>query len=249
MKLSSVKDIAPYTIIAMNFDATSSDQEDFAREHYMYGSQPKMWVESIDNNIYILMANDYAQSFVDNPHGDERNSVIHEFIHAQHPFVMGDLSRAAEERRAELFSGDLSSYYDAKQFFIYAQVLSGVDLLNMLERHADNPDSFYLELYTTFGIEAGNQFITSLPSNFTYDPSEPVEATIKLTGGMDGFMVAMADYGKKDQAALDARIKQRVEKLRTVFPTKDRILEDLTVNLGSAYKMPSAAAIIADYVQ
>lgn len=248
LKLGDAGKLAPYHIVALDFDNASDRQKEFAKEHYMYGAQPKMWVESVGSHIYIFFAKNYAQEFIKDPNGAQRSSVIHEFIHAQSPFNRGDLGRAIEERRAENFSGDKSSYFDAKQLFIYSDVFSGINMIDLLNQTPTDPASFYLALYSKYGVAGANHILASWPTVYLGDPSEAVKKVNDMSGGMNGAIEASIGVGKKDQNAMNARMKTRADKLFEVFKTKEKVLQDLENNLGGAYRMPAAAKQMKDYI-
>jgi hypothetical protein len=245
--LATSANITQYTNIAMNFNAISPGQQTFAKEHYMYGATPKMWVESFGNHAYVMMAKDYATSFAANPNGSARSTVIHEFTHGQSPFVIGDLGRNIEERRAEYFSGDKSAYYDAKQLFIYTQVFSGVDILKLLSDNALNPYQYYVSLYKQFGITTSNKLIASRPVAYLSQASGAVTSVEQYTGGSNGYIQDMISSGSKDANAMKSRIAARHQKLLSVLKTKDAVKKDLTNNLSGSYKMPAAATEMLKY--
>jgi hypothetical protein len=242
LNLVSTANLTAYTVIAMNFNAISPEQQNFAKQHYMYGAAPKMWVEILNNHTYVLMAKDYATNFVTNPQGSARSTVIHEFIHGQNPFVVGDLGHSIEERRAEYFSGDKSAYYDAKQLFIYGQVFSGVDMLKQLSDNALNPYQYYIALYKQFGVTTANKLIASRPTAYLTQASGAVSAVQAYTGGPNGFIKDTISMGSKDKNAMQARKQARHEKLLSVLKTEDAVTKDLKNNLSGSYQMPDAAA-------
>ncbi len=248
LKLGDASKLASYHIVALDFDNASDRQKEFAKEHYMFGAQPKMWVESVGSDVYIFFAKNYAQEFIKDPNGSQRSSVIHEFIHAQHPFNRGDLGRTIEERRAENFSGDKSSYYDAKQLFIYSDVFSGISMLGMLNQTPTDPASFYLNLYSKYGVSGANHIVASWPNVYLGDPSEAVKKVNALSGGLNGAIEASIAVGQKNQTAMNQRMKTRVDKLMEVFKAKEKVLQDLENNLGENYRMPAAAAKMKDYI-
>lgn len=241
--------IKPYTPIVFNFDTNDATQQQFSSEHYMFGAYPKMWVEEIDNKIYILFTKEYAKSFIADQNGSGRTSILHELVHSQQSFVKGELGRTIEERRAELFSGDKSAYYDAKQLFIYLEVFSGDSILSMLEQSPANPDDFYLLLFKELGVSISNKLVASWPNVYLGSPSTAVKKVVELTGGMDGVIKDSILIGKKDWTAVESRMKARTDKLLSVFSTKEKVLSDLQYSLGEGYSMPSAAAEMKKYIE
>lgn len=246
LHLPNTDDLSRVHIMVMNFNA--SDNQAFAQEHNMYGARPTMWAELVGNEPYILLTRDYAQSFIDEPNGIAMYKIEHELVHTQGLFVRGELGRSIEERRAELFSGDHSSYYDVKQLFIYTQVFSGIDMYSLLQQHPTDPNGFYLNLYSTMGVAMANQVVATWPSAFLNQPSAPVKATLTVSGGLNGVIDTAIARGKSDQTAVDKRMEERVQKLMSVFGSKDRVLRDVQNNLGEAYGMPSAATAVETYL-
>lgn len=214
----------------------------------MFGAMPTMWVQSVDDTVYLVATKDYAQDFISQPFGDVRYSVIHELVHTQKPFIVGDLGRNIEERRAELLSGDKSAYYDAKQLFIYLRVFSGSDFLSLLNDNPTDSASFILNTYRILGVDGGNALITSAPGAFLIKPSGAVIETQKVFGGADGAIQAAISIGDKDGQSMSERMNERYGKLISVFKSKTEVLEDLDDNLGRAYKMPSAASQMKSYI-
>lgn len=246
--LASTTDLTPYTAIVMNFDSGSDQQKTFAKEHYMFGADPRMWVEGVGSKAYILLPKNYAQGFIDNPQGNERSVISHELVHTQNAFVRGGLGRSIEERRAEYFSGDHSAYFDAKQLFIYTEVFSGVSLNDLLKQHPVDPAGFYTSMYAKLGLVAADKITTSMPSAFLGQPSTAVKNTVALDDNMNGAIQAVITLGKKDQATMDKRMADRVAFLLTVFKTKQKILSDIDNNLSQNYGMPAAAKEMTDYI-
>jgi hypothetical protein len=208
-----------------------------------------MWVESVGDTTYLILTKNYAEDFIANPSGKERHSVLHEMVHAQHAFIRGDLGRSVEERRAELFSGDLSAYYDAKQLFVYTEIFSGYSPLSDLQAHSIDSDDFYIQLYANLGVDGANAFITSNPSAFLSDPSTAVKKAQDAFGGMDAVIKIAIQKGSLDQAAMNDRMRVRSEKLLSIFKSKQAVIDDLTDNLADTYGMPSAADAMKRYVQ
>lgn len=241
-------DLDPFEVLVMNFDQGSSQQEKFSEQNYMFGAMPTMWVQSVDDTVYLVATKDYAQDFISQPFGDVRYSVIHELVHTQKPFIVGDLGRNIEERRAELLSGDKSAYYDAKQLFIYLRVFSGGDFLSLLNDNPTDNASFILNTYRVLGVDGGNALITSAPGAFLIKPSGAVIETQKVFGGADGAIQAAISIGDKDGQNMSERMDERYGKLISVFKSKTEVLEDLDDNLGGAYKMPSAASQMKSYI-
>ncbi|MEO8863029.1 MAG: hypothetical protein ABI354_01770, partial [Candidatus Saccharimonadales bacterium] len=248
LKLNNVNDLVKYKVVVMNFDTGSSGQKKFASEHYMFGADPTMWVESVGGDAYILFAKNYATDFIADANGDTRHKVIHEFIHAQSPFLLGDLGHSIEERRAELFSGDLSSYYDAKQMFIYTEVFSGISMNDMLEAAPTSPADFYMGIYSKFGVKTANDIIGNTPVAYLSDPSYAVSQTQALIDSMDGLTAGAIDIGQKDKPAMEARMKTRTDKLFKVFKTKDKVIRDFDNNVSGGYGLHLAAQTMKDYI-
>jgi hypothetical protein len=247
--LSSNTALATFTPLVMNFETNSVEQGAFGNEHYMFGAHPKMWVESAGDIVYLIMTKNYAEDFIANPSGDERHTVLHEIIHTQHAFIRGDIGRSIEERRAELFSGDLSAYYDAKQLFIYTEVFSGFSPLAALQTQAIDSDSFYIQLYSKLGIEGANAFVTSSPSAFLSEPSTAVKKVQDTFGGMDGVIKIAIRQGSSDPTTMNDRMRVRSDKLLSILQSKQAVIDDLTNNLADAYGMPSAAVAMKQYIQ
>lgn len=249
LRLPSNARLAAFTPLVMNFETNSAEQDAFGDKHYMFGAHPKMWVESVGDTVYLIMTKNYAEDFIANPSGDGRHTVLHEIIHTQHVFVRGDLGRSIEERRAELFSGDLSAYYDAKQLFIYTDVFSGFSPLQDLQTHAIDSDSFYTQLYSKLGVEGANAFVTSNPSAFLSEPSTAVKKVQEAFGGMDAAIKIAIQKGSPDSAAMNDRIRARSDKLLSILKSKQAVIDDLTNNLADVYGMPSAADVMKQYIQ
>ncbi len=247
--LSGVSALAPYTPLVMNFTTGSSAQTKFGAENYMFGANPKMWVQSTSTTTYLVMTKDYGEAFLRAPSGDERSTVIHELIHTQHAFVRGDLGHAIEERRAELFSGDKSAYFDTKQLFTYTQVLSGFSPLDLMREHGTNSDDFYLGLYSALGVDGANAFVVSAPNVFLIQPSTAVQKAQSAFGGMDGVIKVAIKIGSADKTAMAARMKARTETLLKVFGTKQQVLDDLSNSLDQTYNMPTAAQAMENYIK
>ncbi len=238
------KDVQSVNVVVMDFNSYDSRQKSFAKEHYMYGVSPKMWVESFGDQIYILMTKEYAQSFIENPRGSERSSIVHELVHSYNPFNRGELGRSVEERRAELLSGDKSAYYDAKQMFIYLTVFSGYDATSLLEGTSSSPINFYTTLYKDLGVKLANNIVASWPSVFLGEAQSPSAEVNGTIGGYDNIIKQAVVIGDKDKSAKDKRIADRYKKLLTILKTKDRVIEDLEYNLADSYKMPTAAQLM-----
>lgn len=247
--LSNNMVLATFTPLVMNFETNSVEQDTFGNEHYMFGAHPKMWVESAGDIVYLIMTKNYAEDFIANPSGDERHTVLHEIVHTQHAFMRGDLGRSVEERRAELFSSDLSAYYDAKQLFIYTEIFSGFSPLAALQTYAIDSDSFYIQLYSKLGIEGANAFVTSSPSAFLSEPSTAVKKVQDTFDGMDGVIKVAIQQGSSDQTTMNDRMRVRSDTLLSILQSKQEVIDDLTNNLADTYGMPSAAAAMKQYIQ
>ncbi len=246
--LSDASALASYTPLVLNFKTGSDTQKKFGTENYMFGASPKMWVESTSTATYLVMTKDYGEAFMNAPTGDERHTVIHELVHTQHAFVRGELGHAIEERRAELFSGDKSAYYDAKQLFIYTQVFSGFSPLDLMRKYSTNSNDFYVGLYSALGVDGANAFVVSTPSVFLIQPSTAVKKAQAAFGGMDSVIKVAIKLGSTDQTAMTARIKARADTLLGVFGTKQKTIDDLTNNLDQVYGMPTAAQTMKQYI-
>ena len=246
LKLDSHDTAPQVNVIALNFDNISTQQQTFAKEHYMYGAQPTMWVEDIGGDIYILLTRNYATSFIENPSGPSRTKIMHELVHVRSPFNRGNLGRSVEERRAELFSGDKSTYYDIKQMFIYSEVFSGVSMLDLLQEHPTDAYAFYLLLYSRLGVSGANHVVASWPGAYTTSSSDAQQTVYDFTNNLDGIIrVSIAHSNSQD---MNQRIKARYEKLLGIFKTKERVIQDIDNNLAQNYKMPRAAAEMKLYI-
>lgn len=238
----------PYTPLVMNFDQGSQGQQQMRDEAQMLGVMPKMWVWYANNQMFLVTTRDYGQDFIHSPNGSSRHSVIHELIHTQNNFLIGELGRSVEERRAEFFSGDNGSYYDAKQMFIYSYVFSGFSPLNTMEKYSTDNTSFYLALYANLGIEGANAFIASAPNAFLQEPSGAIKKSQETFGGMDGVIKIALLIGSKDKVAMEQRTSERYQKLKSILTHKQKVIDDLKNNLSQAYNMPTASKAMLDYI-
>lgn len=244
LKLKSRTDLSPYEIIAFNFDTDDKKFDELTAKYPLFGAKPKMWTASFDGKEYIMMFKSYAQDVID----DKPNSLAHEFIHAQSAFVEGETGRMVEERRAELFSGDKSSYFDAKQLFIYAGVLSGTDFLDLLQQHPTSSADFYAEVYKKIGVTGTNALAFSWPNAYAGATSKAFQAIYQLDL-QDVVMKETIKIGQKDSGGLKDRTESRYQTLMKAFGNdKSRVINDLKDNLGGSYGMPTAAQYMIDFV-
>ena len=190
------------------------------------------------------MTKEYAESFIKDPNGSERSTIVHELVHSYNPFNRGELGRSVEERRAELLSGDKSAYYDAKQMFIYLEVFSGYDATRLLETTASKPLDFYTTLYKDLGVKLANNIVASWPSVFLSDSQSASIDVNRSIGGYDNIIKQAVVIGDSNKPSRDKRMADRYQKLLSVFKTRDRVMEDLNNNLAENYKMPTAAKLM-----
>lgn len=244
LKLGSKADLAPYTIIAFNFENTDPQFTQLTKEHTLYGARPKMWTEELDGRIYIMMFKSYAKDVINGVPG----SLPHEFIHGQSAFVRGEAGRMIEERRAEQFSGDHSAYYDAKQLVIYINVFAGIDIYSLLAQNPTDSAKLYATLYEKLGVIGTNALAFSWPNAYGGTDSKALSMIYALNGQDTALKQALI-IGQKDPTALESRVKQRYEKLLSVLGSKDKVVADLNNNLDQAYRMPSAAKHMIDYIK
>lgn len=247
-KLKLSGSLEPYQVIVLDFDSLSDEQKKFAKEYHLYGAVPTMWVSKVGDQTYILVHKNYANDLISDPAGHVRSIISHELIHTQNAFVRGELGRIIEERRAEYFSGDRSSYYDIKQLFIYVGIFSGIDITDMFDSNPTNPTSFYINLYKTLGVEMANGIVANIPTAYQSDTSEAIKNVAHLTGGPDQVIKQAIALGKNDQTSVDKRLANRAELLMKVFRSKDRVISDLQYNLAETYQMPTATKIMTDYI-
>lgn len=244
LKLKSRTDLSPYEIIAFNFDTADKKFDELTAKYPLFGARPQMWTASFDGKEYIMMFKSYAQEVID----DKPNSLAHEFIHAQSAFVEGETGRMVEERRAELFSGDKSSYFDAKQLFIYAGVLSGTDFLDLLQQHPTSSADFYAEVYKKIGVTGTNALAFSWPNAYARATSKAFQAIYQLDL-QDVVMKETLKIGQKDSGGLKDRTESRYQTLMKVFGNdKSKVINDLKNNLGDSYGMPTASQYMIDFV-
>ena len=244
LHLASRSDIQPYKIIAFNFTNDSSQFNELTRQHSLYGAHPKMWAEKLDGTTYIMMTKPYADDVL----AGRANSLPHEFIHGQSAFVRGEAGRMIEERRAELFSGDTSAYYDVKQLFIYTKVFTDVDMLSLLHQYPAAPAKFYAELYTKLGIDATNALIFSWPSAYSNGPSQAINS-IDTLNNQDKALQFALEQGKKDQSALTARLKARYNSLLGSLKTVQAVKDHLEHSIADTDRLPTAAQAMLDYIK
>ncbi len=244
LKLKSQTDLSPYEIIAYNFDTDDKKFDELTAKYPLFGAEPKMWTASLDGKEYIMMFKSYAQEVID----DQPNSLAHEFIHAQSAFVEGETGRMVEERRAELFSGNKSAYFDAKQLFIYAGVLSGTDFLDLLRQHPTSSADFCAEVYKKIGVAGTNALAFSWPNAYAGTSSKAMQTIYRLDL-QDVLMKETLKIGQKDSAGLKDRVESRYQTLMKVFGNdKSRVIDDLKNNLGGSYGMPTASQYMIDFV-
>lgn len=240
--------LKPYEVLVTNFDQGSEQQKNFSKVNYMFGALPKMWVQKLNNTVYLVATQNYAQNFIDQTTGNVKNTVIHELVHTQQPFIIGDVGRNIEERRAELLSGDKSAYYDTKQLFIYVEVFSGHDLLSSITNRPLDNLPFLLNAYKLLGLDGGNALVTSAPSAFLSEPSTAVSETQKTFGGPDKVIQEAIKVGEQNKQEMTNRMESRYNKLLSVLKTKEKVISDLDNNLGDAYRMPSASLLMKNLI-
>jgi hypothetical protein len=234
-----------YHVVALDFDNSGARQQQFAKEHDMFGAEPTMWVEEHGDETYIFMSKNYAQDFTIDSSVD--HIVAHEIVHSQGLFARGNLGRMIEERRAEFLSGDKSEYYDAKQFFIYIEVFSGIDLLSQIEENPTDPWQFYVYAYKTFGLKAANALAASWPTAYLHGESEAI-ASADSFFGPNLVIVRAIELGKANQSAMEQRMSKRYDKLLSVFHTKQGVLDDIDGYLRQVYRLPAAATEMKNYI-
>lgn len=243
LKLKGRDDLVPHRVIAFNFDTDSKQFDELVAKRSLYGARPTMWVEIINDTTYIMMFRPYAESVING----EKNSLAHELIHAQSAFVRGEAGRMIEERRAELFSGDTSAYYEAKQFMVYLRVFSGVDVTALLEQYPTNPAQFYAELYKRLGITITHDIVFSWPNAYGSGESKALSNIFKLNLH-DRAIKGAVGLGQKDKTSMNKRIDERYQKLLDVFKTKSAVIDDLNNNLGQNYRMPTATKYMIERI-
>lgn len=244
LKLGSKNKLSPYKIIAFGFDNTDAKFDELIKEHSLYGARPKMWAENLNGTVYIMMFKSYANQVVNGEH----TSLPHEFIHAQSAFVRGETGRMIEERRAELFSGDTSAYYDAKQLVIYLNVFSGIDIYLLLQANPTDSAKLYAKLYKDLGVKGTNAIVFSWPNIYQNSGSQALDKIYSLNN-QDVALQEALTLGKKDGGALEKRVSQRYQKLLAVFKSNDKVVSDLSGNLDQVYRMPTAANYMKDYAK
>ena len=243
LKISDVAHLSSYKVVAYNFTTDDAQFTELTSKHNMYGARPMMWVEGIGGTAYIMMMKDYAQDVIDG----NKNSLTHEFIHTQQPFIRGETGRVVEERRAEYLSGDTSAYYDAKQLFIYLKVLGDIDGLSLLDEHPTDAGSFFIAVYSKLGIIGGNALTYSWPSVFLSDAQGAMEV-VAAENNLDVVMQRALAIGASDQKALDARLQQRFDKLVQVLGSKEQAIEHVQ-SISEMYGLPTVQKEFVRYLK
>lgn len=244
LKLGSRNKLSPYKIIAFDFDTTDPQFDQLTKQHSLYGARPNMWTENLGGTFYIMMFKSYAEGVINGTAG----SLPHEFIHAQSAFVRGEAGRMIEERRAELFSGDHSAYYDAKQLAIYLNVFAGIDVYSFMQANPTDSAKLYAMLYKQLGVPGTNALVFSWPNVYEGTDSNALKSIYALDNQDIALQQALS-IGKQDMNALTTRVKQRYDKLIAVLNTKDKVISDLSQNLGQNYRMPTGARYMTEYAK
>lgn len=243
LKIADTQHLSSYKIVAYNFTTDDAQFTALTKKYNLYGARPMMWVEGINDTAYIMMMKDYAQDVIDG----KKNSLTHEFIHTQQPFVRGETGRVVEERRAEYFSGDTSAYFDAKQAFIYMNVLGNVDGLSLLDTYPTDAGSFFTTIYAQLGVTGGNALAFSWPSAFLGNAAGALR-TVADENNLDVVMQQALAVGRRDQTALNSRFQQRFEKLKNTLGSKEKAIQHIE-SIGEMYALPTAQSEFVRYLK
>ncbi|MFZ1258581.1 MAG: hypothetical protein WAQ25_03870 [Candidatus Saccharimonas sp.] len=242
LQLTDTSKLSQNKIIVFDFDHSSPRFVEFTKQHPMYGASPMMWVERLNNVNYIVMMRPFADELL----AGKPNSLLHELIHGNGVYISGETARNIEERRAELFSGDESEYYESKQLGVYITVFGGIDMTELMKQNPTNPTAFYTTLYSKLGIRGSNGAVFSWPSAYLNQPTGAMKVAQDLKG-MNVAILEAITIGKQDESAMNQRIEQRYAKLLSIFGSKEKILDDLKNNVGDRYQMPAAAEQMTRY--
>lgn len=177
-----------------------------------------------------------------------KNSLLHEFIHAQSAFVRGEAGRMIEERRAEYFSGDTSAYYETKQLAIYLEVLGDVSMLSLFDAHPTDVSAFFIALYTKLGVVGTQAVIFSWPTAFQGGASEAIQLVSKENNANTALDAALG-LGQKDKAGLEKRLQARYDKLLGSLSTNAKVAKHVVVDLTDMYNLPTATSTMKDFMQ
>lgn len=237
-----------YELFALNFN-TGSEGEDAFREEMGYtGWIPSLWTQSFYNARFIGFTEEFAQRFVKNNTPETDALFLHEFSHTQFPLVRGDQGLLLEERRAEEVSGNKGAYYDVKQFFIYLEVLTGVDVLETIQKTPAEPETIYGDLYSTLGVEVADLVVSAYPVAYL-GSTTPVK-DISQVQNLDTALKAAKKYGEAQNPDTQLkRIKDRAKRLVEIFGSSDDAITDLESNLAQKYQMPFVAELMKQTIK
>lgn len=234
-------------VVALNFDQSSFKA--FSKEHYMYGSSPSIWSEDLGGETYILATKDYAEDYVAKADDSVSLGIERILIHSVDSFVRGEYGRTISQRRADLFTGNKTQEYDIRQFFIYLEVFSGIDVIKDLETYPTSPEDFYLKIYKEFGLQTALRIVATSPQFYNGSKTISTYDDARLAfGGYDNALAGAIEIGQKDVDAMHSRMLKRAQKLYSVFKTKAATIEDLRYSMGRDYNMPKSAKIMEDYI-
>ena len=235
--------------------------DEFRRASGAEGNIPVAWKTEINGVVTLVLPLPFAEKII---YPDEKRSVYysekdrerdlailrHEYTHTQGGLTLNEgtfFDIAAEERRAEYFSGDRQGYGDVKAMFRYFRDLTGLDLTMQMEAEPKGGTAydFNIAVAQRVGLQRGLEFALTPPSAYVQD-SEPLQSeAASYLGGFDTLTHRIYD----DELAagrgheIEQRLTTTAQHLLRVLPEKES-LEGYLSYQESLHDVPFVTGLI-----
>lgn len=213
------------------------------------------WLLKTDNKVIICLPQPMVEKLIytDEPrhkyfseldYFSDLSYFLHEYVHTQRPLgLAGDhlLGMTFEEVRAEMLSGDMHGYKDAKAFVNDMANVTGVDIRGMMGQERRQAD-FYIKLANAIGLQHALEAVLLLPKPYSTEAGSLHKRVQSHIGGYDAltskFIKMMEDNGR------GAEVERRIDEIASDFSQDPDTLRQWAALRKNAY----GVSIIADLV-
>jgi hypothetical protein len=184
------------------------------------------WIEKVDGKTVLALPKPVADTILSGEESAKEHigTLLHEYAHFQtcNLMVSDTLGSLAEERKADLISGDKG--YPVLERFTEADlyIVSGVNLPAMILEHSHDESAgpFWTDVAKKIGLPR-MLIMGSLMHDSFYPVSEHAATrVIKFYGGLDGFVRDMYEENLSDpdaNAAMQQRMQPHIEWMKSVM--------------------------------
>lgn len=230
---SNVADFAAYE------NGLIDNTEKFKKDMGFEGSLDSAWRTVVNgkNTLALPLAfaekllytdQERAPSYDEGAKRRDLATLEHEYTHTQGGLNQDDnvyVGISAEERRAELFSGDNLGYGEIKSLFRYMRIISGKDLVQSIKGRVKGGASLelHMDVARAIGMQRMLEFAYTVPGGYE-SPSEPLQHSItQYLQGPNGLVKrAYEDAVNRGEGdAVNNRFREEANRMRSILSSVD----------------------------